>query len=287
MQFRVVFPIVAAVALITLRREAVAAMRRLLLRREIRQGQRLLRELQEHACRCAAAEGRAARAALKASLAASVSARALVDDRLLKLVDHPPRQRSAGVGTLWALQLLAARIKADSAACLGAAVEPARKPPSRSEMIQAEHAALHSLGAGPGPKALAAALRALRQLESSLDFQAALLCEQMRVHEESSYSRDNFACASTLPPILSCAGCEPFPVSFPHARARESTHAHHEICGAVVFGLAMAVRSGDGGYSGGYGGTLWRVHQLVRRLLVPLVLVVFGSSSVVSKSPGA
>lgn len=196
MRVHVTLPIAtatAALALVLLRgRDAVAALRRLWLRREIWHAQRLLQELQELACRCAAAEGRAARSLLKESLNASVSARALVDNRLLQLIDP---SHSPGAGTLQVLRLRAARIKAECGARLAATEEPTRRPPSRAELIKAECAALCALGAGPGPRALAAALDALRRLESSLEFQAELLREQMRVHELSGYSKDNFACA--------------------------------------------------------------------------------------------
>ena len=192
------FGVLTAVAGLTV---AVLALRptirRCTLRREIRHALLILQRLQERAGSCAAyKEDRECRRATARALAVAGAARELVDDRLLCLADA---QHTRGSATLQQLRRRAARVEVECEACLprappGAAV---RRPMRRDELLQDEQRSLDTLDDTPGVRALRRALSSLRALESDLDFQAALLREQMRVHAQSGYSRENFAYGST------------------------------------------------------------------------------------------
>ena len=180
-----------AITLLALR----PTIRRCALRREIQQALLILQRLQERAGSCASRkDDRECRRATARALAVAGAARDVVDDRLLCLADA---RHTRGSGTLHQLRRRAARVEVECEACLpppGAAV---RRPMRRDELLQDERRALDALDDTPGVRALRRALGSLRALESDLDFQAALLLEQMRVHARSGYSRENFAYGST------------------------------------------------------------------------------------------
>ena len=185
--------VVAGLALLALR----PTIRRCALRREIRQALLILQRLQERAGSCASQKhDRDCRRATARALAVAGAARELVDDRLLCLADI---RHTRGSGTLQQLRRRAARVEVEVEAVLPRASPSAaaRRPMRREELLQDERDALDALVDTPGVRALRRALSSLRALESDLDFQASLLHEQLRVHAQSGYSRENFAYGST------------------------------------------------------------------------------------------
>ena len=70
-------------------------------------------------------------------------------------------------------------------------------PPARDDMLMQELEAIDQLGSAAQPAPLRRAVRALRDLESSITFQAQLLATQRTVARATGYSNPNFAYGST------------------------------------------------------------------------------------------
>lgn len=136
----------------------------------------------------------------------------------------------------------AVRILGPSAAHPGAS-----SPPTRSVILEEEWQAVEALARGPTPpvqpRALRHALRALRALESSLDFQAELLVQQLASQRTTAYSRENFAYGSTpLQSWLALFACEPVRSALSESPAPRylvlgSSLGWLCVYGACVFGL--------------------------------------------------
>lgn len=153
------------------------------------------------------------------TIAGLTRGRALVDELLIQLREGADaRQRVAPVA-LAALRACEARARADLESELAAAPNETSRspaPPTRQETLRLEADALAALEATPavtaGPRQLRAlrrVLSSLRALETSLDFQAALLVEQRRVSDATGYEVDNFAYGSTpLASWLGLFGCD-------------------------------------------------------------------------------
>ena len=202
------------------------------------------------------------------ALAGLEATRQHVDHLLLGLLDVAG---GAGLGThkpSESVAALEARVRAELAVestlgsqLLGAheasAVIPSAPPP-RHVLLRLEQRAIESLGAaavagdgayaGPRPAqpvALRRAVRALRAMESSLDFQAELLAEQRRVALASGYTGENFAYGSTpLQSWLVLFECAPVQAALRAAGPGNTRYAvlgsslgSLVIYGACVYGL--------------------------------------------------
>lgn len=159
------------------------------------------------------------------ALAGLEATRARVDDHLLDLLRSPylleaNQEIGSGGGRAKgsndaAVAAIEARVRADlgketelAVQILGQAVTASvvpTAPPSRELLLRQEQEALHELEAGGKhvnplpvqPRALRRAVHALRTEESSLEFQAQLLAEQLRLARTSGYTGENFAYGST------------------------------------------------------------------------------------------
>ncbi len=203
------------------------AARRVRLRWRARGAARLLHELRSHAAalrRLSEAPGasRAVRSAQTRALIALKRGREAADASLLELhaslTGMPadaalvPRLTPRAHAALRALasRLLASRREAERALETAPRAWWARllrrgppDPLNRDAMLGEERNALRSLrGSAAQPGALARAVRLLRKLEASVDFQAELLAEQIAhartdADPRTAYTRENFAYGST------------------------------------------------------------------------------------------
>jgi hypothetical protein len=191
----------------------------------------------------------ALRAIQRRALAGLEAARAAVDANLLELWKlHTAASTAEASLALGARSSVAARgcaqrarieLAAESVHALrllGAAGYQPTAPPPRHHMLHEEQRALAALERRTAerpqqPRALRRALRRLRALESSLDFQAELLDAQRRCAAVSGYSASNFAYGST--PLHSWLAV------FESAPLRAAVAAkRHELC-YVVLGSSL------------------------------------------------
>ena len=205
---------------------------RAIIRRRIRQLQKVLRVLGEHAAvthaLTKAYAGKTSRYAVRSQalqriqrrvLTGLQSTRLLINAELLRLrasslLGDDPMGVANEVGAFFANESAAeiATELAHAERLLGVgSVRPAAPPPQRDVMLRDEQQAIVGLGErAEQPRALSRSVRALRALESSLDFQAELLAAQRECAGTSGYSEDNFAFGSTpLQSWVALFECEP------------------------------------------------------------------------------
>ena len=193
------------------------------LRARIRRLQSVLEALRTHAAAARALDGHisgtlghprpALRQLQRRALGGLETARAQLDANLLRLRAADPLAELLSAADSHAsvrdcerrLRAELAEERAHVVRLAGSAPTTPTAPPSRPEMLREEQrtvAALERPEQPAGrlacqPSALRRAVKALRALESSLDFQAELLAEQRAVAASTGYSSANFAYGST------------------------------------------------------------------------------------------